>query len=92
MHTAELGLLTEGLGAFSAADPPRPAALALGSLPAGLWEEARVMSGALGRPLPLVQKVVAEQGAPVMEAHVTVRALQRALPCVCGQMSKQTLL
>lgn len=39
-----------------------------------------------------MQEVVAEKGPLVMEAHVTLRALQRALPCVGGQMSEQILL
>lgn len=89
VHTAEPGLLTEGPVALSREDWPRPAALALVSLYAGLWEKAHVTSGALGRALPPVQKVVAEKGPLVMEAYVTLRALQWALPCVRGQRSKQ---
>lgn len=88
MHTAEPGLLTEGPVALSREDWPRPAALALVSL-YGLGEKARVTSGALGRALPLVQKVVAEEAPLVMEAHIAFRALQWALPCVCGQVFKQ---
>lgn len=88
MHTAEPGLLTEGPVAFSPEDGPHPAVLALVSLYAGLWEEARATPGALGRVLPLVQKVVAEKGPLVMEACITFRALQWALPCVSGQMFK----
>lgn len=89
MHTAEPGLLTEGPVALSREDWPRPAALALVSLYAGLGEKARVTSGALGRALPRVQEVVAEEAPLVMEAHIAFRALQWALPCVCGQVFKQ---
>lgn len=92
MHTAELGLLTEGSVAFPTGGWPLLAGLALVSLHAVLQDKALVTQGTLGRPLPLVQVVVAEKGLLVMEAHVTFRALQWALPCVGGQMSKQIVL
>lgn len=82
----------EGPRALSAGVWPRPAALALGGLRAVVGEEALVTPGALGRPLPLVREVGAQRGLPVVDAHVTVRTRQDALPCMCGQMSQQILL
>lgn len=91
MHTAQLCPVT-GLVAFSAGAWPGPAALALISPHASLREEARGTPGALGGPLPLVWKVVAEKGLLVMKARVTFRAGQWALPRVGGQMSRQVPL
>lgn len=79
-HTAKLGLHGDSPAAFPAKDGPPHAGLALLSLPAVLREKALVTYGVLGGPLPLVQAVVAEKGLLVMEAHVTFRALQWALP------------
>lgn len=78
MHTAELSLLTPV--AFPMGHWPLLTGLTLVSWYTALWEKALVTYGALGRPLPLVQDVVAEKCSLVMEAHVTYRALEWALP------------
>lgn len=85
MHTGELGLLVT----YSTGDRPLSSGLALVSWHAVLQEKALVTRGTLGSRLPLVQEVVTEKGPLVTEAHFTFRALRGALPCMCGQMSKE---